>query len=75
MIKQINNFNKIQFLNGGKGLDTKTLQVKHASFPENEIAINADAWCDIGGHKVPEWSLQNLQGDAQVCEGCFDHFS
>lgn len=55
--------------------DIKTLEVNHDRYPENEILINADCWCDIGGHKVPEWMLQNIQGDASVCEDCYDNFN
>lgn len=50
------------------------LKVKHDVFPENEIIINADCWCDIGGHKVQEWMLHNTRADAGICEDCWDNF-
>lgn len=51
------------------------LEVTHDRFPENEILINADCWCDIGSHKVPEFMMQSVQGDASVCADCYDHFN
>jgi hypothetical protein len=76
MNKQITDFNKIQFINGGKGLDTVTLKVRHFQSDYNdELIINANCWCDIGGHKVPEWMLHNTMADASVCEDCWEHFN
>lgn len=40
---------------------------------EYEIDINSE-WCDIGSHKVPEWSIRIIQ-DTAVCEGCFEHYN
>lgn len=51
------------------------LQVTHDVFPENEILINADSWCDIGSHMVREWMLVSVQGDAAVCEDCWEHYN
>lgn len=74
--KQIEAFNKMQRINGGKELGTVTLQVRHYSSDYNdELIINADSWCDIGGHKVPEWLLHNTRADANVCEDCWQHFN
>ena len=55
--------------------DNMNLPVKHELQPEHEILINADCWCDIGRHKVPEWMLVNCAGDANVCEDCWDNFN
>lgn len=52
------------------------LPVKHLSSDyDDELIINADCWCDIGCHKVPEWNLQNVQGYASVCADCYEHFN
>lgn len=51
------------------------LEVKHDRYPENEILINADSWCDIGSHKVPEWNMQNVLGDAAVCADCYEQYN
>lgn len=51
------------------------MQVTHDTQLENEILLNAHYWCDIGGHKVPEWMLQNTSVDAQMCTDCFDSFT
>ena len=56
-------------------MGTVHLKVKHDLHPENEILINADCWCDIGSHYVPEWMMQNVEGDAGVCEDCYEHYN
>lgn len=52
----------------------KKLEVKHDRYPVNEIPINADCWCDIGSHKVPEWMIRTV-GDVGVCDDCYEHFN
>ncbi len=73
MKNHLADYNKIQLINGGKGTDTVTLKVRHGQ--ENEISINANSWCDIGGHKVPEYLMVHGMFDPQICEDCFDHFN
>lgn len=52
------------------------LPVRHLqSDYQDELIINADSWCDIGSHKVPEWNMQNVQGDASVCADCYENFN
>lgn len=52
------------------------LEVKHLQSDYNdEMIINADCWCDIGSHKVPEWNLQNTRTDASVCADCYENFN
>lgn len=50
------------------------LIVKHDTHAY-EVLINADCWCDIGSHYVPEWMMMNLATDANVCEECYEHYS
>lgn len=71
-----------KFLNGvnkavyGVAPFSKKIAVKHLSSDfTDELIINADCWCDIGSHKVPEWHMQNVQGDVSVCADCYDHFN
>lgn len=75
-MNQLQKFNLMQRINGGKELGTVMLKVRHLSSDYNdEMIINADCWCDIGGHNVPEWMLHNTMADANVCEDCWDNFS
>jgi len=68
--------NAIQQMLWDTGMLTIKLPVKHLSSDYvDEFIINADCWCDIGGHKVPEWMMQNVQGDAAVCSDCYDHYN
>lgn len=55
-------------------METKLI-VKHDLQPENEIFINADCLCDFCDRKLPEWKMQNVAGDACVCEDCYEHFT
>ncbi len=70
MNKQIADFNKIQFINGGKGLDTVTLKVRHDKFAENQILINGIecTWCG-----TKEWESENHPyGDLDMCDSCYE---
>lgn len=50
------------------------LAVKHDTFPENEIFINANSWCEYCARNYPEWMTRTI-GDISVCDGCYDHFN
>lgn len=51
-MNQLEKFNLMQRINGGKGTDTVTLKVKHAPFPEHEIPFN--------GNKTKEEQLTEI---------------
>lgn len=73
MTKQLADFNKIMFINGGKGLDTVTLEVKHDLFAINNIMING-VLCDYCGVKEYK-DLAVTVGDVTLCESCYDHMT
>ena len=56
---------------------TSTVEVKHFQSDYNDdLIINADSWCDIGSHKVPEWNMQNMGSlDTSCCADCYEHYA
>ncbi len=52
-----------------------TLEIRHDRYPTNEIFINADCWCEFCSRKLPDWKMQNIHGDASVCEDCYEHYN
>lgn len=74
MNKQIADFNKIQFINGGKELGTVTLKVKHLHTDFNEYVVVNGVECDYCGMKEDPFHAVNI-ADVTLCQSCHDHFN
>lgn len=70
MTKQLNDYNKIMFINGGKELSTVTLKVKHDKFAENQIVVNGIecTWCGFKSFEDENHSY----GDLDMCDSCYE---
>lgn len=40
-----------------------------------EVKINADCYCDMCGEYYNEEEMKSVQGDAAVCEYCWEHYN
>lgn len=75
MNKQINDYNKIQFINGGKGTDTITLEVKHQHTDFNEYVVVNGIECDFCGLKEDREFVHSFESGQSICESCFEHYN
>ncbi len=72
MKNHLADFNKIQFINGGKGTDTVTLEVKHNT-QTHDVVVNG-VLCDYCGFKEDKEFAMSI-GDLCLCEHCYDHMT